>query len=164
MNNPDSLREGRHDHTACIAKALKQADALCTRSGVRLTALRKQVLELIWQSHKPLGAYALMEMLEEASDRKRVAPPTVYRALDFLMEQGIIHKVHSLNAFIGCTNPKREHSDALFICLTCGFTEEVPSRSIQQAINLSASQQRFEVKSKVLEITGYCSECKGAKA
>jgi len=161
MNNAHSLREGRHDHSACITNALQQADSLCKRAGVRLTRLRKQVLELIWQSHKPLGAYALMEMLEDASDRKRVAPPTVYRALDFLMEQGLIHKVHSLNAFIGCSNPKREHSDALFICLSCGFTEEVPSKSIQQAINLSASQQRFAVKSKVLEITGLCSDCKG---
>lgn len=103
-----------------------------------------------------------MDLLEQNSERKRVAPPTVYRALDFLLEQGLIHKVHSLNAFVGCSHPKREHSDALFICLNCGFTEEVPSNSIQQAINLSASQNRFTVKEKVLEICGLCSKCKGA--
>ena len=160
MNNPSTQRDSGHDHGMCIDIAMQQADSLCKRAGVRLTDLRKQVLELIWQSHKPLGAYTLMEMLAQSSGRKRVAPPTVYRALDFLLEQGLIHKVHSLNAFVGCSNPKRGHSDALFICLSCGFTEEVPSSSIQQAINLSASQQRFAVKAKVLEITGYCANCK----
>lgn len=152
-----------HDHNACIESALQQAHQICNRSGVRLTPLRKQVLELVWQSHRPLGAYALMEMLEASSDRSRVAPPTVYRALDFLLEQGLIHKVHSLNAYVGCSHPKTDHSDALFICLGCGFTEEVPSQSIQQAINLSASQKRFTVKDKILEIVGYCAHCREAK-
>lgn len=151
-----------HDHTQCIRTALNKAEQICEHAGVRLTELRKQVLELVWQSHCPMGAYELMEMLEQTSDRKRVAPPTVYRALDFLIEQGLIRKVHSLNAFIGCANPSDDHShsDALFICLRCGFTEEVPSNPIQQAINLSASQNRFVVTDKILEVTGYCNKCK----
>ncbi len=162
MRSSNETHNSSHDHSACIHSAMQQAEQICQKAGVRLTALRRQVLELIWQSHSPLGAYALMEMLEQTSERKRVAPPTVYRALDFLLEQQLIHKVHSLNAYIGCTHPTQNHSDTLFICLHCGFTEEVSSRSIQQAINLSASQQRFSVKQKVLEITGYCSKCKGA--
>lgn len=141
---------------------MQQAESVCSGRGARLTKLRRQVLELIWQSHTPLGAYALMDMLEQSSDRKRVAPPTVYRALDFLLDHGLIHKVHSLNAFLGCSHPKREHKDALFICLSCGFTEEVQSKPIQQAINLSASQNRFTVKQQVLEICGLCSHCRGA--
>ncbi|WP_188152103.1 Fur family transcriptional regulator [Teredinibacter waterburyi] len=149
-----------HDHTACIERALKEADLLCANADVRLTELRRKVLELIWQSHAPLGAYRLMEMLEQASDRKRVAPPTVYRALDFLIEQKLIHKVHSLNAFIGCTRPRQPHGDALFICRECGFTEEVASKPIQQAINLSASQQRFEVEDQFMEIIGRCAACR----
>jgi len=160
LNSP---RNHKHDHQACITSALQQAEAICTRSGSRLTKLRRQVLELIWQAHTPLGAYALMDMLEQHSERKRVAPPTVYRALDFLIEHGLIHKVHSLNAYIGCSHPRDDHNDALFICLNCGFTEEVPSRSIQQAINLSASQNRFTVQEKVLEICGLCSACREAK-
>jgi len=158
-----NTRRPDHDHKSCIHTALEQADGLCKHKGARLTPLRRQVLELIWQSHSPLGAYALMEMLEKSSDRKRVAPPTVYRALDFLIEQGLIHKVHSLNAYLGCSNPKREHSDALFICLSCGFSEEVPSNSIQQAINLSASQNRFTVQKKILEIVGLCGQCRDHK-
>jgi len=160
VNKPDSIRDASHDHSQCIHTALADADRICHKAGARLTVLRRQVLELIWQSHAPLGAYALMEMLEQNSERKRVAPPTVYRALDFLLEQGLVHKVHSLNAYVGCTHPKRIHTDALFICLTCGVTEEVPSNTIQQAINLSASQQHFTVANKVLEITGYCSDCR----
>ena len=152
----------QHDHSACIASALKQARSLCEKEGVRLTSLRKQILELIWQNHKPLGAYALMEMLEKSSDRKRVAPPTVYRTLDFLMEQGLIHKVHSLNAFIGCATPNQKHSDALFICGECGHTEEVRSGTIQQAINLSASQHKFAVREQILEVVGRCAECRGS--
>ncbi|SMF15092.1 Fur family transcriptional regulator, zinc uptake regulator [Alteromonadaceae bacterium Bs31] len=162
MNTSEKISDSAHNHADCINAALRQAESLCQSKGVRLTKLRRQVFELIWQSHNPLGAYALMDLLEQNSERKRVAPPTVYRALDFLLEQGLIHKVHSLNAFVGCSHPKREHSDALFICLNCGFTEEVPSNSIQQAINLSASQNRFTVKEKVLEICGLCSKCKGA--
>jgi len=149
-----------HDHTQCIQSALTKAAQICDRSGARLTALRKKVLELVWHSHRPIGAYELMEMLEQNSDRKRVAPPTVYRALDFLIEQGLIRKVHSLNAFIGCSNPSNHHSDALFICLACGFTEEVPSTPIQQAINFSASQNRFQVENNILEVVGYCKQCK----
>ncbi len=150
-----------HDHSVCIASALKQARSVCEKEGVRLTSLRKQILELIWQSHKPLGAYTLMEMLEKTSGRKRVAPPTVYRTLDFLMEQGLIHKVHSLNAFIGCATPAQKHNDALFICGDCGHTEEVRSGTIQQAINLSASQQKFTVREQILEVVGRCAECRG---
>lgn len=156
----DKYKNNDHNHDACISTALKQAHSVCDKEGVRLTNLRKQILELIWQNHKPLGAYTLMEMLEKSSDRKRVAPPTVYRTLDFLMEQGLIHKVHSLNAFIGCANPIQKHNDALFICRDCGHTEEVRSDTIQQAINLSASQQKFVVNDQIIEIVGRCTRCR----
>ncbi len=149
-----------HDHDACIRSALTRAESLCQKRGVRLTRLRKKILELIWQSHSPLGAYDLMDLLQASSDRERVAPPTVYRSLDFLLENDLIHKVHSLNAFVGCNNPLHKHSDALFICSNCGFTDEVHSATIQQAINLSASQNRFSVKSQVLEVLGLCENCR----
>lgn len=148
-----------HNHQLCIESALKQAEERCLRENVRLTELRKQVLLLIWQTHKPIGAYALMEELEKHSDRSRVAPPTVYRAIDFLIEHGLIHKVHSLNAYFGCPNPLKKHYDALFICSTCKHTEEVPNNSIQQAINLSANKQRFQVERQMLEISGQCRSC-----
>lgn len=158
MNKPKL--NASHDHKACIKTALDRAENLCNKKGTRLTRLRKKILELIWQNHAPLGAYELMDMLEAVSDRERVAPPTVYRSLDFLLENGLIHKVHSKNAFIGCSNPNQVHSDALFICAECGYTDEVRSATIQQAINLSASQNRFSVQTQILEVLGLCERCR----
>lgn len=159
---PNSAGSARpHDHNACISQALATAKQICERNGTRLTRLRRQVLELVWQSHRPLGAYALMDLLQSHSDRDRVAPPTVYRALDFLLECGFIHKVHSLNAFIGRQNPTHSgDTEALFICSQCNHTEEVHSTSIQQAINLNASQHKFTVNAQIVEITGLCFNCK----
>jgi Fur family zinc uptake transcriptional regulator len=77
---------------------------LCAQKGLRLTALRRRVLELVWQSHKPLGAYDILAVLSE-QDGRRAAPPTVYRALDFLLENGLVHRISSLNAFVGCDAP-----------------------------------------------------------
>jgi len=84
-----------HDHDHCVSHALAEADSLCARQGVRLTALRKRVLELVWQSHRPLGAYDILAVLSE-QDGRRAAPPTVYRALDFLLENGLVHRIASL--------------------------------------------------------------------
>lgn len=81
-----------HDHSQCVSTALAEADALCARQGVRLTELRRRVLELVWQSHKPLGAYDILAVLSE-TDGRRAAPPTVYRALDFLQENGLVHRI-----------------------------------------------------------------------
>lgn len=145
---------------ATIKKVMESARIICVSKGVKLTQLREHVLRLILLHGKPLGAYAIMDMLEATSDRERVAPPTVYRALDFLLEYRLIHKIHSLNAYLGNTNPRPDHSSVILICAKCGNAEEVPNNTIQQAINLSASQHRFLVEKQVIEITGRCSRCK----
>ena len=103
-NTPLACRP--HDHAHCVAGALAEADALCARLGVRLTELRRRVLELVWQSHKPLGAYDILAVLSE-QDGRRAAPPTVYRALDFLLENSLVHRIASLNAFTGMTTALR---------------------------------------------------------
>ncbi len=143
-----------------IEKAIDSARNICAAKGAKLTQLREHVLRLILLNGKPLGAYTIMDMLETTSERSRVAPPTVYRALDFLLEYRLIHKIHSLNAYLGNTNPRREYSSVILICAQCGNAEEVPSDSIQQAINLSASQHRFLVEKQVIEISGRCNPCK----
>ena len=81
-----------HDHSRCVSHALAEAEAICARQGLRLTTLRKRVLELVWASHKPLGAYDILGVLSE-EDGRRAAPPTVYRALDFLLENGLVHRI-----------------------------------------------------------------------
>src|SRR3954468_17348987 len=122
-----------HNHGHCISDAIDSARQLCDERGVRLTSLREQVLELVWQSHKPLGAYTLMDMLGQASTR-RVAPPTVYRALDFLLEEGLIHRINSLNAFIGCPSPTQKHQSHFLICQECNVAVELDNPELNERL------------------------------
>lgn len=151
----------KHDHNHCIDSALARARELCSNNGVRLTSQREKVLELIWQSHKPLGAYTLMDMLAEASD-KRVAPPTVYRALEFLLEQRLIHRINSLNAYLGCPAPGTSHPSHFFICRSCGVAVESGVSSIVQSLNQAALDAGFSCETQSVEIVGLCSSCQGA--
>lgn len=163
MMTSHPLACSHHDHDHCISDAVGAARDLCTNRGVRLTDLRLQVLELIWQSHKPLGAYSLMEMLAKASTR-RVAPPTVYRALDFLLEQGLIHRINVLNAFVGCPSPKHQHQSHFLICRQCGVAVEMDNPQLAKEIHQSAEEAGFSVQTQSLEVMGLCSACQEAQA
>jgi len=148
-----------HDHSRCVAGALAEAEALCARDGVRLTALRKRVLELVWQSHKPLGAYDILAVLSD-EDGRRAAPPTVYRALDFLLENGLVHRIASLNAFIGCTHPEHAHQGQFLICRGCHAAIELEQPAISAAIVAGAEGVGFSVESQTVEVVGLCSRCR----
>jgi Fur family transcriptional regulator, zinc uptake regulator len=148
----------RHNHKHCISDALAAAHKLGAERGVRLTELRQQVLTLIWDSHKPLGAYTLMEMLAEESTR-RVAPPTVYRTLDFLLEQGLIHRINILNAFVGCPSPEHHHQSHFLLCRHCGVAVELESEQINRDILKVAQAAGFSVDSHALEVSGTCARC-----
>lgn len=160
-NHPLACRQ--HDHELCIETALQTARDRCLANGARLTALREQVLRLIWQNHKPLGAYTLMDMLAERST-KRVAPPTVYRALDFLLEQQLIHRIHSLNAFIGCTHPNEGHPNNFLICRQCGVAIEFDNHQFQQAVTETAKTNGFLISSQAVELVGLCVSCQESTA
>jgi len=147
-----------HNHGHCISDAIVAARQLCDERGVRLTSLREQVLELVWQSHQPLGAYTLMDMLAKVSTR-RIAPPTVYRALDFLLEEGLIHRINSLNAFIGCPSPGKKHQSHFLICQDCKVAVELDSPQLNQQLNDVAAGSGFIVTSHSLEINGLCPAC-----
>ncbi|MGQ9424851.1 transcriptional repressor [Gilvimarinus sp. F26214L] len=155
----DSNPFTRHDHRHCIESALTQARQLCADRGVRLTPQREQVLRLVWQSHKPLGAYPIMDMLADATTRP-VAPPTVYRALDFLTEQTLIHKIHSLNAFVGCPNPGRRHQGHFLICRSCRVALECGGVELNNALARTASTAGFTAEQQSVEILGLCPACK----
>lgn len=131
---------------------------MCLNRGLRLTEQRELVLRIVWQSHKPLGAYALIHQLSEQLERS-VAPPTVYRALDFLAEQRLIHRIHSLNAFVGCPEPGTHHQNHFLICRHCGQAEECSSNLLKQVINKAAAAANFEAHDQSLEIIGLCSMC-----
>ena len=150
-----------HDHDHCVSSALAEADALCARAGVRLTALRRRVLELVWQSHKPLGAYDILGALTE-QDGRRAAPPTVYRALDFLLENGLVHRIASLNAFIGCNHPEHPHQGQFLICRNCHTAIELEQSIVSEAINQAAHSVNFRVEGQTVEVVGLCATCRSA--
>lgn len=150
-----------HDHSRCVHSALSEADTLCEHKGLRLTALRRRVLELVWQSHKPLGAYDILGVLSE-QDGRRAAPPTVYRALDFLLENGLVHRIASLNAFIGCVHPEHAHQGQFLICRECHIAVELEQHSISEAIVTSAADVGFRVETQTVEVVGLCSACQAA--
>ena len=148
---------GRHDHESCIADALTTAEELCRARGVRLTALRRRVLELIWGSHRPIGAYTMLSAWQ--GERDTAAPPTVYRALDFLMEQGLVHRIQSLNAFVGCSDPDHAHHGMFLICGACGNALEIEDRKLDDAIRRAATAHGFALKRRTVEATGTCPSC-----
>ena len=146
-----------HDHAVCIESALVQAESLCRERGARLTPLRRRVLEIIWESHAPLGAYDVLQRMNAGGERN--APPTVYRTLDFLMEHGLIHRIESMNAFVGCATPANTHKGQFFICRACGNVAETHSEDISEAIEESATRAGFLVETPVVEVGGRCLEC-----
>ena len=107
---------------------LAAAEKLCADKGLRFTPLRRRVLELVWSSHKPVGAYALLDQLRD--EDLGSAPPTVYRALDFLIENGLIHRIERMNAFVGCSHPGEAHRGFFLICGECGNAEEMESDGV----------------------------------
>ena len=154
---PDAFPDPHHDHDACVGRALADADAICARRGERLTTLRRRVLELVWASHQPVGAYALLERMREHG--RSPAPPTVYRALDFLRAQGLVHRIESLNAFVGCDSPERPHAVQFMICRGCRTAVELHDEGIARAIGAAAGAAGFAVQSRVVELAGLCREC-----
>lgn len=138
-------------------KALEQAEILCQQRGTRLTDLRRRVLEIIWNNPTPLGAYAILDVLRD--DGRQGAPPTVYRALDFLLEQGLIHRLASLNVFIGCRQPTCQHNGQFLICRNCGQVDELNNPTIEHLLRVEASARDFAVLAQMVEVLGHCPDC-----
>lgn len=146
-----------HDAQGFIA-AVERA---CAERGLRLTPQRTQVLQLIADAGKPLKAYDLLERLKQASGGA-VAPPTIYRALDFLLEQGFIHKLASINAFTACHHPQAHHSVPFLICDKCQNAEELEDERISAMLQHQADHCGFEVRAQVIEVHGRCAACRAA--
>jgi Fur family zinc uptake transcriptional regulator len=148
-----------HDHARCAADAIGHAEALCAERGQRLTPMRRQVLEVLVTSHKPLGAYDIMDRL--AGTGPRPAPITVYRALDFLIENGLVHRLASRNAFLACIhNHDSGALVAFLICDRCGAVGEAPASAVGDSIAAAAKSAAFVPQRSVIEITGICSHCR----
>lgn len=153
----DPFSATAHDHRHCQHLALAAAQQLCTDRGARLTPLRRRVLELVWNSHTPVKAYDLLERLK--TDHPTAAPTTVYRALGFLLEHELIHRLQSLNAFIGCDSPGTAHHGQFLICAGCGAVAEIPDSDLQQQIGQRADELEFRIEIETIEISGTCFSC-----
>ena len=158
MNRTEGFPKSGHDHATCIEEALECAFEICERRQVRLTPLRRRVLEAVWSGHKPVGAYDILSML--ADERGRAAQPTVYRALEFLLENGLIHRIESLNAFVGCTKPGQNHAWQLLICRMCGRVAEISDDELEHAVNGAATRAGFTLQRRTVELAGLCSACR----
>jgi len=150
-----------HDHGICVAEAMRDAERICERRGVRLTKLRYRVLELVWSSHAPIGAYGVLERLSR--ERRSATPPTVYRALDFLAAQGLVHRIESLNAFVGCADPAAAHAGQFLICRDCGAAAEMNDPRVDRAITQGAAEVGFFAEERTVEVSGICPACRAAE-
>ncbi|CAA7617271.1 Fe2+/Zn2+ uptake regulation protein [Candidatus Terasakiella magnetica] len=148
----------QHDHRACIAEAMNAAEVECLRVGARLTHIRRRVLELVWESHQPVGAYALLDVL--AKEGWSAAPPTVYRALEFLQQHGLVHRIALLNAFVGCSHPGHDHAGQFLLCSGCGMAAELEDGTIDRAVIATAASLGFTVSRQSVEIEGLCPSCR----
>ncbi|MDA8050153.1 MAG: transcriptional repressor [Rhodospirillales bacterium] len=145
------------------AARLDAAALSCAREGVALTNLRRQVLGLILEAGGPLTAYQLLDRLKKT--RKQAVPPTIYRALDFLMARRLIHKIESLNAFIPCIEPTHATHQAQFlICQSCGTVIELEDHAVSRALGQATARRGFHVTHALVEVTGECAACAQAAA
>ena len=139
-----------------------QVESGCRKQGVQLTPLRRRVLDILSASGAPLGAYAILEEMSRR-EGKRVAPPTVYRTLDFFLEHGFVHKIESLNVYAPCKHLDHAHHGMLLICETCGRSEEVEDASVMAVIAATAGTAGFTPRRVMTEAQGLCRSCAEAR-
>ena len=150
----------KHDHARCVEVALADAESICDQRGVRLTELRRRTLQLIWRAHRAVKAYDLLAQL--GGSGKPVKPTTVYRALEFLLSEGLIHRVESMNAFVACSAPAESHESVLLLCEACGFVEEITVPELGRVITRCVSATDFVLSRAVVEVRGHCGPCRRA--
>jgi Fur family zinc uptake transcriptional regulator len=142
-----------------VAERLAEAGRLCTKNGALLTELRRSVLELILAADGPLTAYQLLDQLKAV--RKSAVPPTVYRALEFLLENRLVHRIERLNAFVPCTETDHDHQDVQFlICGTCGTVAEIEDMGVAKALAKAAEKEGFKAAHAMVELDGVCAACR----
>lgn len=163
-----------HDITERLAAAKEQ----CGLSGARFTALRQQIYQLVLEANKPIGAYDLITQLQQmrlsesgSQDQesppkkqtvKNVAPPTVYRSLEFLLSEGLIHQLTSINAYVPCCHPRAQHTAAFLICEQCQRVQECSSLPVQEMMGFAEQDIGFVVARSVIELSGLCQTCQSS--
>ncbi|TJT25063.1 zinc uptake transcriptional repressor Zur, partial [Escherichia coli] len=137
---------------------LAQAEKICAQRNVRLTPQRLEVLRLMSLQDGAISAYDLLDLLREAEPQAK--PPTVYRALEFLLEQGFVHKVESTNSYVLChLFDQPTHTSAMFICDRCGAVKEECAEGVEDIMHTLAAKMGFALRHNVIEAHGLCSAC-----
>ena len=157
-NPPDGpVGFSQHDHNLCVSDTLAAAEAQCLAQGLRFTPVRRKALEILLQEHRALGAYAILDGLRDSGFGSQ--PPVAYRALDFLVANGLAHKIERLNAFIACAHPGHAHTPAFMICRLCDAVAEAHSAPARGALGEAARATGFRIERTVVEAEGVCPTC-----
>ncbi len=162
-----------HGHDNDPAKRMQDAKDYCLERGVRFTPLREEVYALILAADKPMGAYDLISALQLsrqnsktasiATKSKNIAPPTVYRSLEFLLNEGLIHQLSSMNAYVPCCHPRSNHAAAFLICRVCEKVEECSNLPVNAMMNFATDDAKFTIERSVIELKGICRDCRPAE-
>ncbi len=163
----DHLHDVQHFNADDVSARLVSAIEQCRHRGVRFTPLRQQIYELVLQAKQPVGAYDLITQLQQKrllavdneQQAKNVAPPTVYRSLEFLLSEGLIHQLTSINAYVPCCHPRAEHAAAFLICDYCQRVQECSSLPVQEMMSFAEQDVGFMVNRSVIELSGRCQDC-----
>lgn len=146
-----------HDHAACIAETMAAAEAHCAREGLRLTPVRRRVLEILLGEHKAQGAYDILAQLAE--DGLGSQPPVAYRALEFLTRIGFVHRIECLNAYVACARPGARHAPGFLICRKCHGVAETGVAPDRGTLGRAAAASGFRIETAVQEVEGLCPDC-----
>ena len=153
------LAFAQHDHALCQSDALARGEVLLAARGLKMTPVRRRVLEILLESHRAMGAYDILARL--AVEGFGSQPPVAYRALDFLEEQGLAHRIRRLNAFCACMHPGEAHAPAFLICRSCDAVAEAAAGSVRGALEAAAGLVGFTVEGSNIEALGQCADCRG---
>jgi Fur family zinc uptake transcriptional regulator len=153
----DPVGFARHNHDRCIAEALAEAERHCARAGLRLTPARRRVLEILLEAHRAMGAYEVLERMQK--EGLGAQPPAAYRALDFLVANGFVHRIEGLNAFVACAHPGQTHRPAFLHCRKCGTVAEAKADVCGGTLARAAETAGFGIESIVVEARGLCPTC-----
>ena len=146
-----------HDHSHCAGDVLARAEVLVTDKGVRLTPVRRRVLEILLEAHRAMGAYDVLQRL--AAEGFGNQPPVAYRALEFLVQNGLAHRIRRLNAFTACMHPGQAHSPAFLICRSCHTVAEAAAAPVRAALDVAAAGLGFAIERSNVEASGLCPAC-----
>jgi len=154
----DPFPDPGHNHVACLTLTLDRAKTAFETQGLRLTDLRLRVFKQIAASHHAVGAYDIIDQLSQTGTR--LAPVSVYRAIDALIEAGVVHRLESKNAYFAChANHASQRQNIILSCGTCGIIAEVDGEAVFTALDTLATSENFTQSSRIVEVTGRCAHC-----